>query len=124
MPSFSNPSEIAREALRLLAVRRLSPSPANYRALYNEIAGIAGEPAETFPEPGLKALLSPLPKETAGQQKLAKRFEQALSGRNWEELREGVSELIRQLGKEQDLPWSELFSDLLRQWENKQAACQ
>jgi diguanylate cyclase len=120
MPSFSNPSEIAREALRLLAVRRLSPSPANYRALYNEIAGIAGEPAETFPEPGLKALLSPLPKETAGQQKLAKRFEQALSGRNWEELREGVSELIRQLGKEQDLPWSELFSDLLRQWENKQ----
>jgi diguanylate cyclase len=121
MPSFSNPSEIAREALRLLAVRRLSPSPANYRALYNEIAGIAGEPAEAFPEQGLKAVLGPLPKETAGQQKLAKRFEQALSGRNWEELREGVSELVRQLGKEQDLPWSELFSDLLRQWENKQA---
>jgi diguanylate cyclase len=121
MPSFSNPSEIAREALRLLAVRRLSPSPANYQALYNEIAGIAGEPAETFPEPGLKALLGPLPKETAGQQKLAKRFEQAFSCRNWEELREGVSELVRQLGKEQDLPWSELFGDLLRQWENKQA---
>ena len=43
MANLSNPSEIAREALRLLAVRRLAPSPENYRALYHEIAGTASD---------------------------------------------------------------------------------
>ena len=49
MPKLSNPSEIAREALRLLAVRRMSPSPENYRQLYNEIAGIAEDVGNEFP---------------------------------------------------------------------------
>ena len=83
MPKLSNPSEIAREALRLLAVRRMSPSPENYRQLYNEIAGIAEDVGNAFPERELKGLLDSLPKENAAQQKLAKRFEQALKGKNW-----------------------------------------
>lgn len=33
------PSDIARETLKLLASRKLAPSPDNYRALYEEIAG-------------------------------------------------------------------------------------
>jgi hypothetical protein len=121
MPKFSNPSEIAREALRLLAVRRLSPSPENYQALYSEIAGTAGQLSQAVPARELKALVASLPKETVGQQRLARRFEQALAGKQWDEIREGLSELVRQLGKESDLAWNELFGDLLRQWENKQA---
>jgi len=121
MPKLSNPSEIAREALRLLAVRRMSPSPENYRQLYNEIAGIAEDVGNAFPERELKGLLDSLPKENAAQQKLAKRFEQALKGKNWGGISEGFAELAQQLGKAQELPWSELIGNFLRQWENKQA---
>ena len=41
MAKFSNPSEIARETLKQLMTRRMPPSPDNYLAIYNEIAGIA-----------------------------------------------------------------------------------
>ncbi|MDP2808975.1 MAG: diguanylate cyclase [Rhodocyclaceae bacterium] len=45
MNPSSNPSEIARETLRQLAIRRTPPTPDNYLALYNEIAGVpAPEP--------------------------------------------------------------------------------
>mgnify|MGYP001609785993 FL=1 len=44
MKPSANPSEIARETLRQLAMRRTPPTPDNYRALYDEIAG--NSPAE------------------------------------------------------------------------------
>ncbi|MCP5247225.1 MAG: diguanylate cyclase [Candidatus Accumulibacter sp.] len=120
MPTLSNPSEIAREALRLLASRRMSPSPDNYRALYHEIAGTPAHAAAPFPERELKALLGSLPTDKPAQQRLARRFEQAFKGKSWDELKRGLAELFAQLSKEQDLPWSELFGDFLRQWEGKQ----
>ena len=119
MPSFSSPPEIAREALRLLAARRLPPSPENYRALYDEIAGTASAPIEALPQRALAALPAALPRETGAQQRLTKRFEQALTGRSWEDLGAGLGELVRQLAREQDLPWHQLFADFLREWENK-----
>lgn len=120
MPSLTNPSEIARETLRLLVVRRLPPSPENYRDLYHEIAGTGGF-AEAFPERELKALQNSLPRETPVQHRLVRRFEQALKGTSWAELRVGVGDLVKQLGKESELPWHDLFGEFLRQWENKQA---
>jgi diguanylate cyclase len=119
MPSLSNPSEIAREALRLLAIRRLPPSPDNYRALYDEIAGAAGDQVEPVPQREFKSLLASLTKETPAQQRLTRSLEQALSGSNWQEIGSRLSELVRQLGKEQELPWNELLADFLREWENK-----
>ncbi|WP_291993602.1 GGDEF domain-containing protein [Candidatus Accumulibacter sp. ACC003] len=121
MPTLSNPSEIAREALRLLASRRMSPSPDNYRALYHEIAGTPADQPAAFPQRELRALLNALPKESGPQQRLLRRFEQAFKGNSWSELKRGVAELFAQLGKESDLPWSQLFGDFLRQWEGKQS---
>ncbi|WP_313953381.1 diguanylate cyclase [Accumulibacter sp.] len=121
MPTLTNPSEIAREALRLLANRRMSPSPENYRALYHEIAGTPADLGAGFPERELKGLLASLPKETGVQQRLLKRLEQAFKGTNWDQLKAGIAELFAQLSREQGLPWSELFGDFLRQWESKQA---
>jgi diguanylate cyclase len=40
-----NPADIAREAFRRLATRRIAPTPDAYRDIYNDIAGIAPEPA-------------------------------------------------------------------------------
>ena len=121
MPSPSNPSEIARETLRQLAARRMAPSPANYHKLYHEIAGTAGEVMEPFPERELRAIQSALPRETTVQQKFARRFDLAVNGHNWAQLREGVADLARQLGDERDLPWNALFGEFLRQWEGRQA---
>lgn len=39
-----NPAEIAREAFRQLATRRIAPTPDAYRKIYDEIAGYAIEP--------------------------------------------------------------------------------
>lgn len=42
MADKATPPSIARETLRALAVRRLAPTPGNYRRVYLEIAGLPG----------------------------------------------------------------------------------
>ena len=39
MSELTNPSDIARETLRLLASRRIAPTPDSYRQHYQEISG-------------------------------------------------------------------------------------
>ena len=39
--NLDNPTEVARETLHRLAVRRIAPTPDNYQALYEEIVGAA-----------------------------------------------------------------------------------
>ena len=43
MPPLTNPTDIARETLKLLAARRVAPTPQNYQKIYHEIAGTAPE---------------------------------------------------------------------------------
>ena len=78
MPTLSNPSEIAREALRQLAARRMPPSPDNYRALYHEIAGTVDRSGDAASEREFRALLAALPREEPLQQRLARELEQTL----------------------------------------------
>jgi diguanylate cyclase len=49
MTTLTNPFEIARETLRLLAGRRIPPTPDNYLTLYHEIAGTKAVPECNFP---------------------------------------------------------------------------
>jgi diguanylate cyclase len=119
MPTISNPSEIARETLRLLASRRMPPSPENYRAIYHEIAGTADKVTPVFPENELRALLAALPKETSIQLGLSRQLEQALKGKSWEEYRKTLVEFIKEHSEETELAWSELIGEFLRQWEAK-----
>ncbi len=121
MAKFSNPSEIARETLKQLMSRRMAPSPDNYLAIYNEIAGIADKPVEAFPERELKSLLASLPKENPVQQRLSRQLEQALKAANWEEYRKSVVDFITEHSSDSDLAWGELINDLLRQWDAKQS---
>ena len=121
MATLSNPAEIARETLKQMMARRMAPSPDNYRAIYNEIAGIADKQAESFPERELKLLLMSLPKETPAQQRLARQLDQAIKAENMEEFRVPLVEFIREHSTESELAWGELCSDLLRQWEAKQS---
>lgn len=116
MPEFTQPSDIAREALRRLAARRIPPTPDNYRALYHEIAGTAD--AEVFPDKALRALAAALPRETPGQAKFVQQFTAAVADRSWPAL----TTLVRTLLAEAEGPspaWSALIRDLLVQLERR-----
>ena len=75
------PFEIAREALKQLTARKLVPTPVNYQALYNEIAGMPNVPS--FPEDPLRQIAQALPARNPGQQKQKSLLEYAIGQRNW-----------------------------------------
>lgn len=75
------PSEIARETFKLLASRKLPPTPENYMALYREIAGTPM--VLPFPDEPLSQIAKALPAQNPGQQKQRALFELAVKNRDW-----------------------------------------
>ncbi|MDP3639301.1 MAG: GGDEF domain-containing protein [Azonexus sp.] len=118
MTTLTNPFEIARETLRLLAVRRIPPTPDNYQTLYQEISGTKAS-AEPFPEKQLRSLAAALPKTTPDQLRLARQLDEAVKTANWEDYKNRLIEFIGTLAESQKLAWADLVSDLLRQWDTK-----
>jgi diguanylate cyclase len=74
--------EVARETLKQLTARKLSPTPLNYQKIYNEIAGISHVPH--FPADSLREIAQALPAKTPGQQKQKGLLEYAIDRLNWE----------------------------------------
>jgi len=118
MTTLTNPFEIARETLRLLAARRIPPTPDNYLTLYQEISGIKAS-ADPFPEKQLRSLANELPKGTPDQMRLARQLDEAVKTSNWEEYKSRLTDFISSLAETQKLSWSDLIADLLKQWEAK-----
>jgi diguanylate cyclase len=112
MADPSNPSEIAREALRRLAMSRLPPTPDNYRAYYHEIANTPVEDA--FPERALKAIVAALPRHTPEAARRAADFDRAVASNQWPQVRQAVLALC-QLPAETGLSWGPLIRDLVGQ---------
>ncbi len=80
MQEQRNPSELAREALKALAVRQLPPTPANYQACYNEIAGVPV--VAPFPDAALRQLASRLVPHGDLQRDCLGRLDAAIAGRS------------------------------------------
>ena len=118
MSTLTNPFEIARETLRLLATRRIPPSPDNYQTLYHEIAGTK-QLAASFPESELRSLAAALPKASPDQLRLARQLEEAVKAANWDDYKKHLSDFVAGLAESQKLAWSELIADLLRLWDAK-----
>lgn len=76
------PFEIARETLKQIMARKLVPTPVNYQAIYNELAGIPVVPP--FPADALRDIAKSLPGKTPGQQKQKGLLEYAIDRLNWE----------------------------------------
>jgi diguanylate cyclase len=108
------PSEIARETLRQLAMRRIPPTPDNYQTLYYEIAGIKS--ADAFPANSLKQVLVALPTSTAEQLAYSRLLENAVASGNWEAFRVALQEIFERGGGD-PLPWGTMLKDLLAQLE-------
>jgi len=83
--SDKKPFEIARETLKQLTVRKLAPTPGNYKSIYNEIAGIPI--IEQFPAQELRSIAHALPIKTPGQQRQKALFESAIDRMNWDAVR-------------------------------------
>jgi len=73
--------ELARETLKQLITRKLAPTPANYRAVFNEIGRFPNDPP--FPVEELHKIAQLLPAKTPGQQKQRSLMEYAVSQLNW-----------------------------------------
>ena len=78
----NKPFEIARETLKQITTRKLVPTPVNYQAIYNEIAGLPN--VQPFPEEQLRRIAQSLPARNPGQEKQRSLFEFAIGQRNWQ----------------------------------------
>lgn len=118
MSTPTNPFEIARETLKLLAARRTPPTPDNYLTIYHEISGT--QPAATgFPEKQLRLLANALPRSSPDQLRLARLLDEAVKGANWDDYQRALSEFVANLAESQKLGWAQLIGDLIVQWDAK-----
>lgn len=80
--------ELARETLKLLISRKLSPTPANYRLIFNEIGHLPND--APFPADELRRIAQALPAKTPGQQKQRGLLEYAVSQLSWQGVQEAL----------------------------------
>ena len=80
--------ELARETLKQLISRKLAPTPANYRSVFNEIGKLPNEPP--FPLEELRKIAQQLPTRTPGQQKHRALLEYAVSQLNWQGVQDAL----------------------------------
>jgi diguanylate cyclase len=116
MSELTNPSDIARETLRLLASRRIAPNPDNYRQHYQEIAGQPDAAA------GAERMLQQLAAELRAQPNAARvagALEKAAGEKNWAQYRAALLDLIEaKSGQGAAAPlWAQLILDLVKQWD-------
>ncbi len=119
-PDLSNPTEVAREAMKRLAVQRIAPTPEAYGRAYAEVSGQALAPAATVhPLLGsMKQLASELRESSQGR-RVAQPLVQALEQSNWDQVRQTLLKLAQD-PQEEPQQWPDLVRDLLRQWETRQ----
>jgi diguanylate cyclase len=98
VPPAQNPVDIAREAFKRLATRRIAPTPDAYRDIYDEIAGIE-KPLPLAPANGVAEVvlgdfatqLTDTPGELA---EYGRRLNRAVKGRDWDAYARALSQLV------------------------------
>ena len=114
----ANPSDIARETLRMMAARRIAPDPENYRKCYLEIAG--EQDASTAAEQILQQLSAELRAQTNAS-RLSDELEKTVTDKNWPQFR---SVLLTMIASKDDSSagaplWAQLILDLMKQWDTR-----
>lgn len=84
------PAELARDTLKLLATRRLPPTPENYQAIYEEVAGLL--PQVAFPTAPLRRIANVLPTQTPTQKRIAREFSNAIEAQDWVKLQAAIAD--------------------------------
>jgi diguanylate cyclase len=119
VPAKSNVKDVAREALRALVLRKLDPSPDNYRRLYNEIAGVEDGAEASAAEVALERIARDFPRASPELLRLAKSMERASSKHDWLQLagllHEANDALTRYYASAET--WRTLLAELLAQFD-------
>lgn len=117
LQSNSNVKDVARDALRALVVRRLDPTPENYRRLFNEIAGISGEPDSAGTDEMLTRIATEFPRSSPELLRVAKGLERAAQKRDWPQYGLLVKDATAALARyhSSTVTWQSLIIELLRQ---------
>jgi diguanylate cyclase len=82
-----NPADVAREAFRRLALRRIAPTPEAYRDIYHEIIGAApavAPAADPGPENVLTQFAARLTDQPGELADFGRRFNRAVKARDWD----------------------------------------
>ena len=119
--ALSNPTEIARETLRQLALKRQQPTPEHYRRTYAEVAGLPPE-AE---HPALQKLVEAATqgaRSRVEQQRLEGRLEELAAAQDWPGWVGSVTEALAAAVPSATLtqPWADMVRELVRQWDLRQ----
>jgi diguanylate cyclase len=109
------PIEIAREAIKQMAMRKVEPTPENYQLIYNEVASI---PAPVSLESAIKRALKQMPNNTPEQNNWIKRWEKLLDKNNWDALPALLSEGMDN-SVEQSKEWPDVVRALMQGWDAK-----
>ena len=95
--SVANPAEVAREAFRQLAIRRIAPTPDAYRDIYDEIAGTQNDgKLASGAEQVLRDFIAVLQEGSSPSAALADlyaRLDGARQARNWRLVSQALAEL-------------------------------
>ncbi|HYD60977.1 MAG TPA: GGDEF domain-containing protein [Noviherbaspirillum sp.] len=86
-----SPADIAREAFKRLAVRRIAPTPDAYREIYEEISGIG---SQSGAEKVLADFANSLAESTGDAAQLASQFRRAAEKHDWEAYSRDLTQLI------------------------------
>lgn len=90
----SNPSFIARETLKQLALLKVSPTPDNYHKLYDQIAGNPPNQISAITAKMLIDLAKELPRHTPQLLNFANNLEQAANEKNWAKFKSIMIKLV------------------------------
>ena len=120
--NVDNPTEVARETLRRLAMRRIAPTPDNYQTLFDEIVGAPTPPSNPNAATAATALAGLVMDLNLHLPELGDAIEpldQAIQKSDWVKCRKQLGQITRQLKQQESTnnrPQSEdvtLLRDLL-----------
>ncbi len=115
---LSNPSEIARETLKTLALRKVPPTPDNYSKIYAEIGALP--PDESMgAQQVLHSIAELLVKQSGKPAVVGNQLQKSLVAKDWQQYLAEVEKILpaTKAGNTLIPSWSELIRDLLRQLE-------
>ncbi|MCW3481439.1 GGDEF domain-containing protein [Neisseriaceae bacterium JH1-16] len=117
-PPPHNPTEVARETLKQLALQKLTPTPDNYSRVYHDILQMPGSP-ELKLAGELYRALEALPGQAPSQQALLTRFRQEADKGHWESLASIAIDYVTLSRNATALaePWGALLQQLIKQWD-------
>ncbi|MDP2827246.1 MAG: diguanylate cyclase [Sulfuricellaceae bacterium] len=118
MATPTNPTDIARETFKLLASRRVAPTPENYQAIYCEIAGTQPEACSVA---DILKVTETLSRKTPAMAQPLKALNSALNEGDPVKIGAALLALLPKACGEDDVSWGGLIRDLIRQWDLKQS---